>query len=67
MIDQNLKWFEPLWRRVLVLAVCVGWAGFEWFVSRDELWRWLTLALIAYAVWTFFINFKVSDDGEPKS
>lgn len=67
MIDQNLKWFEPLWRRVLVLVACLGWAGFEWFVSQDPLWRWLTLALVAYAVWTFFINFKVSDDVEPKS
>lgn len=67
MKQADLKWFEPLWRRVLVTGICVAWAGFEWFYSGDQLWRWLTLALVGYAVWTFFINFKVSGDEPPQN
>lgn len=53
----GLEWFRPLWRRVLVVAFCLGWTLFEWFYSRDAFWGMLTLGLLAYAVWTFFITF----------
>ncbi|RUT29285.1 hypothetical protein EMQ25_14255 [Arsenicitalea aurantiaca] len=56
MKPNDINWFRPLWRRVLVTAICAGWAAFEW--SRGEqLWGFLALALVAYAVWNFFITF----------
>jgi hypothetical protein len=67
----SMPWFKPLWRRVLVIGIVTVWAGFEWFYSRDQWWQWITLAALAYGVWTFFINFenelKKDGDGKPKS
>jgi hypothetical protein len=63
--NDNLNWFRPLWRRVTVTAFCVAWCAWEWLYTHDELWSWLTTGLVAYAVWTFFINFKDGgDDGQ---
>jgi hypothetical protein len=67
----TLQWFKPLWRRVLLIAAIAFWTGFEWFYSRDEWWQWITLAALAYGVWTFIINFEnelaKDDNAKPKS
>ena len=71
----TLGWFEPLYRRVIVLVAVVAWAAWEWFGNqpRDQFWAAITLAMIAYAVWTFFINFDKAlakqreDNAKPKS
>lgn len=52
----DLQWFEPLWRRIAVLAVCAGWTALE-FWRGDQTWGFLVLAVTAYCVWTFFITF----------
>jgi len=67
----DLEWFRPLWRRVAVTVVCAAWCAFEWY-HGDEIWSWLTTALVAYAVWTFFITFdrnvsKGGGDGKPEA
>lgn len=67
MKQADLKWFEPLWRRILVTGICAAWCAFEWLVSKDQLWGFLTLGVTAYAVWTFFISFKTDNDAEPKA
>ncbi|MDT3707285.1 MAG: hypothetical protein ROZ09_10685 [Thiobacillus sp.] len=53
----SLAWFRPLWRRVAVVGIIVAWAIWEWFFNHDQLWGVITLAMLAYGVWTFFINF----------
>jgi hypothetical protein len=53
----NLEWFRPVWRRVLITGFVVAWSGWEWFVNHDQFWGTVTLCLIAYAVWTFFVTF----------
>jgi hypothetical protein len=67
----SLPWFKPLYRRVIVVGFIAAWSAFEWFYSRDQWWQWITLAALAYGVWTFFINFenelKKDGDGKPKS
>jgi hypothetical protein len=55
--QQNLEWFRPMWRRVAIVGFCVAWCLVEWFVTRDQYFSWITTALVAYAVWTFFIAF----------
>jgi hypothetical protein len=68
--QNDLNWFEPMYRRVMVLAVCVGWAAFE-FWRGDQTWGWIMAAFSAYTIWTFFITFdsklekKGKDDGQP--
>lgn len=68
MKQNDLTWFAPLWRRVLVLVVCLGWCAFE-FLRGDPTWGWIMAAFSAYAIWTFFITFdkkleEGKDDGQ---
>jgi hypothetical protein len=51
---------------VAVTAFCVAWCAWEWLYTHDQWWSLLTTGLLAYAVWTFFINFKDTGDGDGK-
>jgi hypothetical protein len=53
--QSEIDWFRPLWRRIAVTGFIAGWAVMEWAVWHDELFRWITLAALAYAVCNFFI------------
>ncbi len=48
-------WFNPLYRRVLTLAFCVGWLIFELFVGVS-VWLVLVGTACAFAVWDFFLS-----------
>jgi hypothetical protein len=67
----TLPWFKPLYRRVILIAIVAAWCVFEWFFNHEQLWQWITLAALAYAIWSFGINFdkelKKYEDGQPKS
>jgi hypothetical protein len=52
-LDTNHPWFRPLWVRLLVTALPVAWALFE-FVDGSPFWGVLFLALGVYAAWEFF-------------
>jgi hypothetical protein len=54
--ERDIQFFRPLWRRVVVTAICIVWAGLELW-GRDQLWILITLGLSAYAIWMFFITF----------
>lgn len=53
----NLEWFRPVWRRVLLTGFCVAWSAWEWFVNADQFWGVVTLCLVGYAIWIFFVTF----------
>jgi len=53
----TLPWFKPLYRRVILIAIIAAWAGWEWLYNHEQLWQWITLAALAYAIWSFGINF----------
>lgn len=67
----GLDWFKPLWRRVVLVALIAGWTGWEWLWNKDTFWGVMTLGLLAYSVWTFFISFdknvSKNDDAQPKA
>lgn len=67
----TMPWFRPVYRRVIVVAIVACWCAWEWLFNQDQFWGLLTLAALAYAIWTFFINFenelKKVEDGKPKS
>lgn len=46
--------FEPLWRRVAIVAACPGWAGVEWFYG-ETVWAGVAAAATAYGAWTLLI------------
>lgn len=55
--DAEHPFFRPLWRRVLVVAFCFGWAGFE-FYNGSQTWGLIALAAAAYGVWSLFIAYN---------
>ena len=66
----TLPWFKPLYRRIIVVGIIAVWCGFEWLYNHDQFWGLITLAALAYGVWTCFINFENElnkTDGKPKS
>jgi hypothetical protein len=68
----TLEWFQPIYRRVMVLAVIVAWFTWELLGTKDQMWVLVTVLMFVYAVWYFFINFekalqKAKDDAKPKA
>ena len=63
-LDTDHPMFRPLWVRVLIVALCVGWAIFE-FTTGSGFWGVLFLALGAYAAWGFFIEPRPKDPPQP--
>jgi hypothetical protein len=51
-------WFEPLWRRLATVAVCVLWLAFEASYDALSLWFWLALAILILAVWDLLLSGK---------
>ena len=64
MRDNEHPFFRPLWRRVLVVAICIGWAIVE-FSANAPTWGYIALAIAAYGVWQFFINYKPAPEQPP--
>jgi len=53
-IDTDHPMLRPLWVRVLLVAICLGWAAFE-FTRASPTWGVVFLALGLYAAWAFFL------------
>ena len=61
MFDLDHPFFRPLWIRALVVAVCLGWALFE-FATGSPFWGVLFGAAGLYAAYRFFVTFDPRDD-----
>ncbi len=57
LFDFNHPFFRPLWIRVLIVVLCLGWAAFE-LLSGNLFWAILFGAIGVAAVWGLFINFN---------
>ena len=47
MNERDLRFFRPLWVRLMVTAVVVAWFGFEVLVSHDTMW--IAITVLAFA------------------
>ena len=56
LFDLQNPFFKPLWLRVLLDAICLGWAVFE-FVSGAPFWAVIFAGMGLYAAWEFFFAF----------
>ncbi|MCR4268785.1 DUF3329 domain-containing protein [Nitratireductor sp. ZSWI3] len=56
LLDPGHPFFRPLWRRVAVVAACLGWGLFE-FVSGGPFWGVLFTGAGVYAAWVLLIAF----------
>lgn len=60
LLDLNHPFFIPLWRRVLVVVACLGWALVE--VANDStVWAFLFGGIGLYAGYVFFLDFHPRD------
>jgi hypothetical protein len=59
--ENDLNWFKPLWRRVVVAVFLTLWLGWELFFTRDMFWAALVGAALAYVAWNFFWTFPKKD------
>lgn len=55
MFELRVPFFIPLWRRILTVAVCFGWAGFE-LMTGAVFWAILFGAFGVTALWQFFLS-----------
>ncbi|MGF1477239.1 MAG: DUF3329 domain-containing protein [Geminicoccaceae bacterium] len=53
---QPHPWFRPLYRRVLVLCLCLIWLALELWSQPDSLWVIAALAVTAWGLWDFFLS-----------
>jgi hypothetical protein len=60
MFDLQVAFFRPLWRRLAVVVVALGWAVME-FVTGAPSWAMIFGALGLYAAHQFFIAFDPKD------
>jgi len=55
LFDLQAPFFLPVWRRVVVATICIGWAVFE-FATGAPFWGVLFGAIGSFAVWQFFLT-----------
>jgi hypothetical protein len=60
LIDQKNPFFQPLWRRIAIVAVVAVWLCLEVFYTRDTVWMSIVGAILAYGVWSFFLSWPKS-------
>lgn len=54
-------WFDPLWRRIALVAFCAAWTGLEYFFENIT-WVYIMVAITVYAAWAFLLSYRSPDD-----
>jgi len=55
LFELRVPFFIPVWRRIIVTAICFGWAAFELIIG-NPLWSLLFAAAGGSALWQFFLS-----------
>lgn len=63
LIDFSHPNFRPMWVRVLIVAACIGWAGFEMSIG-SEMWAAFFAGIGAWCGWEFFVK-RTPDRQDP--
>lgn len=61
----DLDFFRPLWRRVTVVVALAIWLAVETFYVGQQMWILIVGGTLAYAVWSFFLNWKDEPPAPP--
>ncbi|PCJ89080.1 MAG: hypothetical protein COA52_12635 [Hyphomicrobiales bacterium] len=64
LINVQLPFFKPLWRRIATVVICLGWGTFE-FVDGSPFWGVLFVGLGLICAYEFFVAFN--PDGDSKA
>lgn len=55
MFKLDDPFFRPLWVRILIFVICLGWAGFE-FLYGNKGWATVFAGLGVYCGYKFFVE-----------
>lgn len=61
IIDVQHRFFIPLWRRIAVVAICLGWGFFE-FWGGYTFWGSLFVGIGLYCAYAFFLAFDPPEE-----
>lgn len=50
-------WFDPLWRRIVLVAFCAAWTGVEYSFGNTT-WVYIMAAITGYAGWAYLFAYK---------
>ncbi len=64
LLDAKHPFFRPLWRRVVITAICVAWAFVE-LTRGAHGWALIFGAMGALCIYEFFVVYAPDDDREP--
>ncbi len=61
MKDQQHPFLRPVYRRVILVAICFAWAGVELYMG-SQTWALISAAIGVYGIWIFFVTYKPLDE-----
>ena len=61
MFDLQVAFFKPLWIRLAVVAVCLGWAAVEFWTGSTG-WALMFGGVGLWSAYEFFVVFNPKDD-----
>ena len=64
IFNVQLEIFRPMWRRVVIVALCFAWALFEVFYTGSLNWALIVGAVGTYLFHQFFIAFDPGAENE---
>lgn len=56
MNDKDLQFFQPVWRRVVVVVALAGWTAVEWWTG-NSFWGTLTSGALVYCAWMCKVHY----------
>ena len=65
--ENDLKWFKPMWRRVVVAVFLTIWLCWELLYTQDMFWALLVGAALAYVAWNFFYAYPKDTGAVPNA
>lgn len=54
-------WLDPLWRRIVLVVFCGGWAVMEYALGNSG-WAIFVGAVALYAAWSYLYAYKGPED-----
>lgn len=64
MIDPNHPFYDALWRRVLIPAVCFVWVAIELYAG-EAVWAGIVAIVGLFATYKLFFDRKASEGRKP--
>jgi len=51
------NWLQPLWRRVVLVGFCAGWAALELYNGSSG-WASIAIGMTLYGAWMYLYDWK---------